>query len=190
MYEPILAGAGLVLLLILCLPFARIQKLVLEIYALALRLALLALLAAGGYLWFFPERLPPAVTETVNNFPPPLRGFLPEPGTPLFGACAAACVVAVLLPLLAVLDVTRQLAGRRLSRLRALSARRVAEAPPPPPVVPPVEVAPPRPPVQHEESPAPHRTDRRRAAETLASAGSRKPFRYPGPSVETPPRPS
>src|SRR5947209_228130 len=144
MYEPILAGAGLVLLLILCLPFARIQKLILEVYALALRLALLALLAAGAYLWFFPERLPPEVTEAVNSFPA-LGGFLPEPGTPLFGACAAALVVAGLLPFLAVLDVTRQLAGRRLTRLRALTAGRVIETPPPPPVVQTVEVPPPPP---------------------------------------------
>jgi hypothetical protein len=179
-YEPILVGAGLVFLLILCLPFARIQKLVLEICALGLRLALLALLAAAGYLWFFPEQLPAEVTELVNRIPQ--TGFFPAPGTPLFGACAAAVVVAMLLPVLAVLDVSRQLAGRRLARLRVLSAGRVVQAPPPVPVLKVVEApAPPPLLVPHETSRTPRRADRQRAAETLAAAGSRKPFRYAGP---------
>jgi hypothetical protein len=184
MYEPILAGAALVLLLILCLPFAGIHKLVLEVYALALRLALLALLVAGALLWFYPERLPAEVTEAVDSFPP-LRGVLPEPGTPLFGPCAAALVVAVLLPFLAAFDVTRKLAGRRLTRLRALTAGPVVAAPPPPaPVqtveVPPAQPAPP-PVVVRETAPAPRHADRRTAADTLAAAGAHKPFRYAGP---------
>jgi hypothetical protein len=180
MFLEILAGVGLVLLLILCLPFAAIQKLVLEVYAFALRLALLALLGAGAFLWFFPDRLPAEVTETLASFPP-LGRLLPEPGTPPFGACAAGLVVVLLLPFLAVLDVTRKLAGRRLARLRALTLGRVVEVPPPPPAVPTVEVPPPPPVVQQEVIAAPRRTDRRTAADTLAAAGSRKPFRYAGP---------
>jgi hypothetical protein len=181
MYEQLLAGAVLVLLLILCLPLATMNKLVLEVYAFALRLALLAVLVAAAYLVIYPDRLPPEVTETLDNFPT-LRSVLPEPGTPLFGFCVAACLVAVLLPFLAALDVTRKLAGRRLSRLRALTKGPVVVAPPPPPAVQTVAVTPPPPPpVEPEVSPAPHRTDRRTAAETLAAAGSRKPFRYSGP---------
>jgi hypothetical protein len=59
MHVQILVGAGLVLLLILCLPIASIQKLVLEVYALALRLALLALVGPGRSCGFTPNVSPP-----------------------------------------------------------------------------------------------------------------------------------
>ena len=42
-YLPVIALVGLALLAVLCLPFARLQKLVLELSAWGLRLALLAL---------------------------------------------------------------------------------------------------------------------------------------------------
>jgi hypothetical protein len=163
-YLPVIALVGLALLLVLCLPFARIQKLVLEVTAWGLRLALVALLGAAAYLLFRPGDLPAEVADTsntlLNNFPR-LKGVVPEPGTPYFGACVAAFVVTLLLPLLAVLDVSRRLAGRRLRRLRALAAA--------PPVVEPSTPA-------H----AVHRViNRRAAADALAGAGSRKPFRTP-----------
>jgi hypothetical protein len=164
MYEQVIAGVGLVLLLVLCLPFAAIQKLVLEVYGWVLRLALLALLGAAAYLWFRPEQLPVEATDTLNNFPR-LRAFLPEPGTPNFGISVAALVVAVFLPLLAVLDVCRKLAGGRLSRLRVLAAGPVAEAPPPAPAP------------QQGPSPAPRRIDRWAATDTLVEAASRQPVR-------------
>jgi hypothetical protein len=160
--EQVIVWVGLALLLVLCLPLARIQKLVLEVYAWALRLALLGLLGAAAYLWFRPGDLPVAVTDTVDNFPG-LQAILPEPGTPHFGVCTAALFVIVLLPLLAILDVSRKLAGWRLRRLRALAAEpKVAESPPAP-----------------ERRPAAvvRRVDRRAAADTLAEAGSRRPFR-------------
>ena len=50
------------------LPFARIQKLVLELSALVLRLALLALVGAAAYLWFHPGDLPAEVMDTSNTF--------------------------------------------------------------------------------------------------------------------------
>jgi hypothetical protein len=178
MYEQIIIWAAFVLLLVLCLPLARIQKLVLEVYALALRLALLALLGAAAFLWFFPERLPSEVPDTLNLFPP-LRSLLPEPGTPSFGICAAGLVVVVFLPFLAVLDVTRKLAGRRLSRLRALSVAPVVKEPVAPPPAPP-EPLPPAPVVQ-EPLPPPRRADRRTAAATLAAASSRKPLHAVNP---------
>lgn len=184
MHVQILVWVGLVLLLILCLPFAIFQKLVLEVYALVLRLALLALLGGAAFLWFSPDRLPAEVTEALASFPP-LGRILPAPLTQHFGVCAAGLIVVVMLPFLAVLDVTRKLAGRRLSRLRELSAARAAESPKPPPAVQTAEAPPPPPapppPVEKEEISAPRRTDRRVAADTLAAAGSRKPFRYTGP---------
>jgi 4-amino-4-deoxy-L-arabinose transferase-like glycosyltransferase len=164
MYEQVLAWVGLVLLLALCLPLAGIQKLVLEVYSGVLRLALLALLGTGAYLWFRPDQLPGEVTDTLSNFAW-LRDLLPQPETPYFGICAAALVVVVLLPLLAVLDVCRKLAGGRLRRLRALTAGPAAEAPSP-------ASAP-----QRGPSPAPHRIDRRAAADTMAEAASRQPLR-------------
>jgi hypothetical protein len=168
MYEQVIAWVGLVLLLVLCLPFAGFQKLVLEVYGWVLRLAMLALLGTGAYLWFRPDQLPGEVTDTLSNFPW-LRALLPEPGTQHFGISAAALVVVVLLPLLAVLDVCRKLAGRRLLRLRVLAAGPGAEAPPPL-----------GPASQRGPSPAPRRIDRRAAADTMAEAASRKPVRVAG----------
>jgi hypothetical protein len=135
MYDTIIVWVGLALLLVLCLPLTRVQKLVLEISAWALRLALLALLGAAAYLWFRPGELPVAVADGLNDFPR-LRALLPDPMTPNFGVCAAALVVAACLPLLAVLDVSRQVAGRRLRRLRALTASPAAEVPPAEPAPP------------------------------------------------------
>ena len=178
MYEHVIAWAGLALLLVLCLPFAGIQKLVLDVYTWALRLALLALLGTAAYLWFRPEHLPVEVTDMLNNFPR-LRALLPEPGTQIFGISVAALVAAVFLPLLAVLDVSRQLAGRRLRRLRALSARPEAEAPLSPATAP-----------QRGPSPAPRPIDRRAAADAMAQAGSRKPFRAADHPEQSPPLPA
>jgi hypothetical protein len=123
MVEQILAGVGLALLLVLvlCLSFGVVQKLVLEVYTWALRLSLLALLALAIYGWFRPEDLAEQVTDTLNNFPR-LKPLLPDPQAQHFGMTAVALVVALLLPVLAVLDVCRKLAGRRLTRLHALTA--------------------------------------------------------------------
>jgi hypothetical protein len=168
MYEQLLPWApwaGLALLAVFCLPIACLQKLVLEVTAWGLRLALLALLAAGAYLWFRPGELPAEVTGVLGNFPN-LLAVLPEPGTPAFGLCAATLVVAVFVPLLAVLDVTRKLAGRRLGRLRALTAAPVT-APPP------AEPAPMGMPIERP-------VDRRTAAAAIASAAPRGPARPAG----------
>ena len=161
-YLPVIALVGMALLAVLCLPFARIQKLVLELSALGLRLALLALLGAAAYLWLYPGDLLAEVTDTSNTFLntfPRLKGVVPEPGTQYFGICAAAVVVIMLLPVLAVLDVSRKLAGWRLRRLRALAA------------------APPVGATATAPAPAVHRVNRRAAADVLADAGSGKAFR-------------
>src|SRR5438132_9924072 len=102
LYEQVIVWVGLALMLVLCLPFVRIQKLLLEVSALALRLSLLVLLAGGTYLWFRPGELPVQVTDTLDTFPR-LRTILPAPGTPIFGICASSLVIATLLPLLAIL---------------------------------------------------------------------------------------
>src|SRR4051812_30270216 len=107
MYEPYIVWAGLALLFILCLPIAGIQKLVLEISAWALRLTLLALVCAAGYLCFRPGELPAEVTDVLGGFPR-VMSALPDPMTPWFGACVIAPVVVALLPLLAALDVGRK----------------------------------------------------------------------------------
>jgi hypothetical protein len=69
LYEQIIAWVGLALLLLLCLPFAKLQKLVLEVAAWALRLVLLGILGAAAYLWFCPRNLPVEVVDTLNHFP-------------------------------------------------------------------------------------------------------------------------
>ena len=167
LYGQVIAWVGLALLLVLCLPLARVQKLVLEVTTWGLRLALLALLGGAAYLWFRPQELPAQVTDTLKAFPG-LSSILPEPGTQHFAICAAALIVGALLPLLAVLDVSRQLAGRRLRRLRALAAEaKATEGAAAPPAAPP------------GPAPAGRRVDRRSAAAALAEAGSRKPFGAP-----------
>jgi hypothetical protein len=157
LYGQVIAWAGLAVLFLLCLPLAGIQKLVLEVCALALRLALLALLGAAAYLWFRPGELPVQLTDTLNNYPQ-LSGLLPDPTAQYFGICAAAPIVILSLPLLAILDVTRKLAGWRLRRLRKLSVEPVVVQAPPAPV----------------QVPVVRRTDGRVAAATLADAGSRR----------------
>ena len=165
-YEQVIAWAGLALLLVLCLPLTRIQKLLLEVSAWALRLALLSLLGGAAYLWFRPQNLPAEVTNALDAFPL-LGRVLPAPGTQNFGICAAALLVVPLLPLLAILDVSRQLAGGRLRRLRTVAAGvKAHEGSPSPPVMP-------------MPAPAVRRVDRRSAADALADAGARKPFSVP-----------
>jgi hypothetical protein len=173
MYEHVIAWIGLALLLLLCLPFPVIQKLVLRIYGWALRLVLLALLGAAAYLWFRPEQLPVEVTDTLSNFPL-VMALLPEPGTQLFGISAAAVVVVILLPLLAVLDVCGKLAGVRPEQRRDLGVGPGAAEPLPPAPAP-----------QREPVPAPRRIGRRGAADAMAEAASRPHSSIPFPLDQT-----
>jgi hypothetical protein len=145
-------GAGV--LLLLCLPFSRIQKLVLEVFAWALRLAMIGLLAAAAYLWFRPAEMPGGVSAVLNDFPGVLA-LLPARGSPAFALCLACWIVAALVPFLAVLDVTRKLAGR-VHRIRTLTAHPVTAATPVEPVA--TVLRP---------------VDRRTAADVMAAAGTR-----------------
>jgi hypothetical protein len=158
------------LILVLCLPFSGTRKLLLELTGWVLRLAILTALAGGALLWFRPDLVPAEVVRVVDAFPL-LRENLPPAGSPGYGLYAAVIVTAALLPLLAVFDVTRKLAGRRLRRLRRLAdeapAPVVTTVRPEPAVAVPV-VSPP---------PAARRVDRRSAADAMAALGSRKPFR-------------
>jgi hypothetical protein len=160
MYEQLIAWAGLALLAVFCLPLAGVHKLVLEISAWALRLALLALLGAAAYLSFYPEQLPAEVAEALNDVPR-LKSLLPDPMAWYFGICVVAPVVVALLPLLAVLDVTRKLAGRRLRRLRVLSSSPPTAA---------VHVPP-------RSGIIVRQVDRRTAADAIVTAGAGKPDR-------------
>jgi hypothetical protein len=166
MFEQIIPWAALVLAALLCLPIAGLQKLILEVSAWGLRLGLLALLGAAGYLWFFPEQLPAEIASALGEFPR-LKAILPEPTAPLFGMSVAIPVAIVLLPLLAVLDVARKLAGRPVRHLRVLTARPTAEkvetvaGPPAPPARPGIMV---------------RRIDRRTAADAIVGAGVREPI--------------
>jgi hypothetical protein len=163
-WTPWATWAGAVLLAVLCLPIGSCQKFVLGVSAWALRLALLAILAGGAYLYFRPDEMPARVSNALNDFPG-LLSLLPDRAAPHFGLCLACWIAAPLVPLLAALDVTRALAGRRLNRLRAIadgrpevvsveSRRTVVEAGPP--VV--------------EATPVMRPIDRRTASATLTSA--------------------
>ncbi len=164
MYEQVVTWAGLSLLLVLCLPWGAVHKLVLELSAWLLRLTLLALICGAAYLTYFPAEMPGEVIDTLNAYPR-LRSLLPDPAAPYFAACLVAPVVVALLPLLAALDVTRKLAGRHLRRLRLLSAGAVV-----PVVAPPAHVP------AHAGAVL-RRIDRREAADALASLSARKPSR-------------
>jgi len=165
---PIVACVGLVVLAILCLPVVR--KFVLEISALVLRLAMLALLAGGAYLWFRPDAMPAGVSRVFDT-EPWLLTMLPDRSSAYFGICAAYLVVLALLPLLAALDVTRRLAGRRLRRLCILTDELVAVAAIAEPAAEVVETPP-------EGVPVMRPVQRRTAANAIAAPWSRGPSRY------------
>jgi len=154
MYEHILAWGGAAVILLLCLPFSATRKLILELCTWTLRLTIVALLAGGAFLWFRPELLPAECIDVLDTFPR-VRDILPSPADQTFGLRAAGLISVVLLPLLAVFDVTSRLAGRRYRRLRVLTDTVPA----------PTEVV-----VQT----APRRPDRREAADTMAQAGARR----------------
>src|SRR5262245_55237306 len=116
----ILLWVGFALAALLCLPFAGTRKLILELSALAVRLSLLALLAGGAVLWFRPNLLPDEVVRVVNSIPP-ARDILPSPESRTFGLATVCLAAAILIPCLAMLDVTRRLAGARLRRICRLS---------------------------------------------------------------------
>ena len=152
------AWGGLALLALFCLPISAVSKFVLELSALLLRLTLLGVLAAGAYLGFRPGDLPSGAAAVLDDFPA-LLAYLPDRASPLFAPCLAMTIVAVLLPVLAALDVARGLAGRRMRRLRRLADE--------PPVV--VET------VRTETEVRPLRpVDRRTAASTITTAGSHR----------------
>ncbi len=160
MNEQALLWVGLGVLLLLCLPVSLIQKLVLEVTTWVLRFAMIGILAGGAYLWFRPGEMPSEIARILNDFPG-LLSLLPAQGTPAFGLALACLIVAALVPLLAVFEITRRLAGR-VRRLRALTAapgavRQAEPAEEPLPVGVPVL----RP------------IERRGAADAMATAGSR-----------------
>lgn len=156
MYENIIAWTGLAILFLLCLPISGMQKLVLWIYGLAIRLTLLGLVAAAAYLWFRPEQIPVDVTDTVRNFAW-LQNLLPQPGTPTYGMCLAGLIAVVLLPLLMVVDVCRRVTLP--GRAPAITAQRIE---------------PPRSDGRPPPAPLPGRYGRRAAADAMAQAGSPK----------------
>jgi hypothetical protein len=106
MYD-ILPWVGLGVLLVLCLPILAVQKLVLVASSWVLRIALVGLLVAGAYLWFRPVDMPAQVSAVLSDFPG-LLAFLPDRGSPAFALCLACWIVAVLVPILAALDVVRR----------------------------------------------------------------------------------
>jgi hypothetical protein len=175
MIEQILPWVGFGVLLLLCLPIPGLQKLVLEVTVWGLRLAMLGLLAGGAYLWFRPGELPAEVSAWAGEFPR-LLAVLPERGTPAFALCAACWVVAVLVPVLAVADVARRLAARRLAaRPRPALAVRPRAAVASPATEPVLPLAEPEPEPEPVGVPVMRPIERRAAAAAIASAGSRNP---------------
>jgi hypothetical protein len=157
MYEQIIPWAGLALLLILCLPIPPVRRLVLALTTWSLRLALLALLGGGAYLWFRPADLPAVVLDTAANCPR-LLTILPDPTTQTFGIALAAILVGPMVPILAALDACRLAARRRPDPDPARPAEAAAEVPPQAPAA---------------RAPLRRPVGRGAAAETIASAGAR-----------------
>lgn len=157
MYLQVVLWVGLGVLFLLCLPITSIQKLVLGIFAWVLRLAMIGLLAAGAYLWFRPGEMPAAVSGLLSDFPG-LLALLPERGSPAFALCLACWIVAALVPILAILDVSRKLAFQ-MRQIRTVTAQPEAETRPIEPAFVSVPVLRP--------------VDRRTAAEMIGAAGTR-----------------
>ena len=116
----IILWASAALLFLLCFPLASTRKFVLEVFALILRVSMWAVLIAGGVLWFRPELLPAECANFVSNSPE-LSRYLPAPGTQSFGLVVAILVAGATVPCLAMLDVTRRIAGERLRQIRKLA---------------------------------------------------------------------
>jgi len=172
MSEPVLFWIGWLVLLLLCLPFASTRNLLLEVSGWGLRLGLLALLAGGAVLWFRPDMLPAEVGSFFDSFTESWD-ILPSQGSPNFGMAVAMSITLVLLPLLALFDVTRKLA-----RESSLGRREMADSVPSEPV--PVPVTQPAPVEAPAVATAPvdkKRPDRRAAADAMAGLGLSKPFR-------------
>jgi hypothetical protein len=163
MSEHILPWIGLGVLTLLCLPIPPVRKLVLEVSAWALRLGMIALLAGGAYLWFRPGELPAGVSRVLDDSPG-LLSLLPERGSPAFALCLACWVVTALVPLLAVLDVSRKLArrGHQIPTPTAVPAAPTRADGPVPPAEEPVPLG----------LPILRPIERRGAAEAIAAAGS------------------
>lgn len=165
---PLAAWAGAILLAICCLPIFGIARVVVEVATWVLRLALLALLAGGAYLFFRPGDLPAGVSNALNTSPE-LMALLPDRSAAHFGLCAASVIAALLVPFLAVLEVTRRMAGRRVVATVSRTQREevvqapVAEALPDEPAPDAVPVLRP--------------IDRRTASATITSVWSRGPAR-------------
>jgi hypothetical protein len=177
MYEQILPWVGLGVLLLLCLPIPSVQKVVLEVSAWVLRLCMIALLLAGVYLWFRPNDLPAQVSGVLSDFPR-LLALLPAQGSQVFALCLACWIVVAFVPVLAMLDVTRALAGARLYRLRTLAATPVVPVVATSPTAPPVEaVLPTADEVVEPGVPIMRPVQRRTAADAMASAAPRHALR-------------
>lgn len=162
MYETIIAWVGLGLLFLLCLPIARLQRFLLAVYGLGLRLGMIALVVAAAYLWFRPAELPTEVANTVRNSSV-LERILAEPGTAIFAICAVSLIAVALLPLIAVIDICRRGVGTH-ERVVVSETVRVQTAP----AVYEERLAP----VAIPVNPAPSRFGRRAAANAMAQAGS------------------
>src|SRR5262245_25059093 len=91
-YLAIAAWSAWGLALLFCLPIPAARKLVLELTCLALRLAVLAALAGGALLFFRPDLTPPEVVRFTDTLPAVVRDWMPAPGSPAFGLCAAVVV--------------------------------------------------------------------------------------------------
>jgi hypothetical protein len=163
MYDHILLWVGLGVLTFLCLPLPHVQKLVLEVSAWALRLGMIALLAGGAYFWFQPGEMPAGISVLLNDFPGFLS-LLPERGSSAFALCLACWVVTALVPLLAMLDVSRKLAARvrQIRMLTTAPATPIRKASRVPPAEEPMPVG----------VPILRPIERRTAAEAMASAAS------------------
>jgi hypothetical protein len=179
MYEQILPWVGLGALLLLCLPIPSVQKVVLEVSAWALRLAIIALLAGGAYLWFRPGDMPTQVSGVLSDFPRVLA-LLPEQGSPAFALCLACWVAAAFIPILAILDVTRKLAGARLHHLRTITASPAKIVAPIQPIatslpIPPADpVLPTADEIAEVGVPVMRPVERRKAAEAMTAAAPRR----------------
>lgn len=123
----ILSGAAFGVLAAVCWPSARLQRTSLGVLQRLLHLIVILAVFAAAMFFFLPDLTPGFLAQWVDMLPNSLTPALPEPRPGLVWLPVAGLVVAIALPVLAMVDFAKRLAGltsmvqRLLSEIRTMA---------------------------------------------------------------------